>query len=301
MMQSHDVQASSSQNVQDRRGGVSPRATRKGSSGAAPAWWVVCSRELTDLWIGGKALILMLLFCLLLGGVTYVLIGDMKTPRSEMVYLALETTVAVAVFLSVILGVDSISGERERGTLEALLATPASRRQIVFGKFLAAVSTWPAALALSIPCVAVLSDGGDVFGQGLLWGALLGTLMVTSFAGLGMIISLWSNSNKTSLFVGLGMFLLFLMPTLFPWETQIGFVGRLLRRVNPMEANRHLLDKVIVTHWPLGAYWPWLASPVLFAILIYALLFWYGSPGLRLEGGKMPKFLLSLGRRLGLQ
>jgi len=218
-----------------------------------------------------------------------------------MVYLALETTVAVAVFLSVILGVDSISGERERGTLEALLATPASRRQIVFGKFLAAVSTWPAALALSIPCVALLSDGRDVFGQGLLWATLLGTLMVTSIAGFGMIISLWSNSNKTSLFVGLCMFLLFLAPTLFPWETQIGFVGRLLRRVNPMEANRHLLDKVIVSHWPLGAYWPWLASPVLFAILIFALLFWYGSPGLRLEGGKMPKFLLSLGRRLGLQ
>ena len=66
-----------------------------------------------------------------------------------------------------------------------------------------------------------------------------------------------------------------------------------------MEANRHLLDKVIVTHWPLGAYWRWLASQILFVILVYGLLFWYASPGLRLEGGKMPKFLLSLGRRLG--
>src|SRR5437016_10373918 len=148
MMRSHDAPVSSSQNVQDSRAKPPPRAAWKRPAGAAPAWWVVCSRELADLWIGGKALILMLLFCLLLGGVTYALIDDIKTPRSEMVYLALETTVAVAVFLSVILGVDSISGERERGTLEALLATPASRRQIVFGKFLAAVSTWPAALAL---------------------------------------------------------------------------------------------------------------------------------------------------------
>ena len=55
MMRSHDAPVSSSQNVQDSRAKPPPRAAWKRPAGAAPAWWVVCSRELADLWIGGKA------------------------------------------------------------------------------------------------------------------------------------------------------------------------------------------------------------------------------------------------------
>ena len=32
---------------------------------------------------------------------------------------------------------------------------------------------------------------------------------------------------------------------MFPWETQVGTFGIIMRRVNPMESNRHLLDKTI--------------------------------------------------------
>ena len=147
---------------------------------AAPIWWIVCAQELIDLWVGGYASILMLIFCTIQGGIAYSLLGDVgKTPRPEMVYMLLEAAIAVAVFMSVILGADAISGERERGTLEALLVTPASRRQILLGKFLAAISVWPAALAVTIPCVAVVADGLDGFGDGMFWGVLLGTLTVS--------------------------------------------------------------------------------------------------------------------------
>ena len=37
------------------------------SGSAIPAWWIVFSRELADLWIGGKALYLILAFSVLLG------------------------------------------------------------------------------------------------------------------------------------------------------------------------------------------------------------------------------------------
>jgi len=257
----------------------------------------VCSRELIELWVGGKALILILLFCLVQGGIAYSLLGDVDpTPREEMLYLTVKMAMAVGVFMSVIFGADSISGERERGTLEALLLTPVSRRQIVIGKFLAASSPWPAALAVSIPYLAVLSDGVDIFVQSLTWGAILGAISATAFAGLGTIISFWSNSNKNRFLVSLVIYLVFQIPTFFPWEAQLGTVGRLARRLNPLEANSHILDKVITVHWPLGAYWLWLTSPVVFAILVYVVLVWYASPGLSLEGGNMPRFWSYLGR-----
>jgi uncharacterized repeat protein (TIGR01451 family) len=43
----------------------------------------------------------------------------------------------------------------------------------------------------------------------------------------------------------------------------------------------------------------YLIAPFGFAFLVYVLLFWYASPGLRLEGGSVDKVWSSLGRRLG--
>ena len=116
-------------------------AGRFAVSSAAPTWWVVCSRELADLWIGGKAPLLMLLFCVIQGGSTYMMVSNTAdpTPPKEMVYATIENAIAYGLFMAVILGADTISGERERATLEALLLTPTRRVELVIGKFLAAI------------------------------------------------------------------------------------------------------------------------------------------------------------------
>src|SRR3990172_1512487 len=118
------------------------------SGRALPTWWLVFSRELADLWIGGKALTLILIYSVLLGIMVYVLATNSELsliPPKEMVYETLKNAMAVSLFICLIIGADSLSGERERATLESLLLTPTSRRQIVVGKFLAAVSPLPAA------------------------------------------------------------------------------------------------------------------------------------------------------------
>src|SRR5262245_24390298 len=57
-------------------------------------------------------------------------------PPREMVFSALQVSYYAAVLMGVVLGADSISGARERSVLESLLPTPASRSQILVGKFL---------------------------------------------------------------------------------------------------------------------------------------------------------------------
>lgn len=142
------------------------------SGSGTPTWWLVLTRELTDLWIGGKALNLILIYCVLLGIWAYVLASNSElslVPPKEMVFETLKATISVSMFICVIIGADSLSGERERATLEGLLLTPTSRRQLVVGKFLAAVSPWPVALVITIPYWHVLSQGDEVFGQTVLW------------------------------------------------------------------------------------------------------------------------------------
>ncbi len=272
-------------------------------TGTAPTWWLLCVRELNELWMGGKAPVLLLIYSVLLGIMTYVMASNSELsliPPQEMVYETLKAAIAVGLFISLIIGADSISGERERSTLEGLLLTPTSRRQIVVGKFLAAVSPWPVAMLITIPYMKVLSQGNEVFDFALPWGALTGTLLAPAFTAIGMLASFWTNSNKTSLFTGLGLYVLFLLPSQLPGRAQTGQMGSLLQQVNPIASTNHFLSKILVNNRTLGEWWPFLIAPVVLSVLVYALLFLYAPPSLRLEGGKTSRFWSFWGRLIGV-
>lgn len=279
-----------------------PVTARKRSSRAAPAWWVVFTSELNQLWMGGKAPILLLIFCVLQGGLTYLMASNTSdpTPPKEMVFYTLQNAIAFGLLIGLIIGADSISGERERSTLEGILLTPTSRRQIVFGKFLAGISPWPVALAITIPFLAVLAQGDEILGPAVLWGTLVGSLLALSFAGLGMLVSFWSNSNKTSVSVSVTLYIISYIPTQLQGGAQKGAMGYLLKRVNPMESVNHFLENVLVNNRTPKQMAPWFRSPILFAVLVFGLLFLYAGPGLGLEAGKPNKLWASLRRAIGL-
>jgi ABC-2 type transport system permease protein len=268
-----------------------------------PAWLVVFSRELSDNWIGGKALYLILAFSILLGIETFVLATNFElslfTPR-EMVFETLKSAIQVSLLIGLIIGADSISGERERATLEGLLLTPVSRRQIVLGKFLAALSAWPVALLITIPYMLLLSQGNAVFGPAVLWGALLGSLLAPAFTALGVLVSFWCNSNKTSFFVSLGIFLIFLLLGQVLGPTKTGIVGQLLQTLNPISAGFNFLSSVLVSNQNISAAWTSILAPLVFAVLAIGLLFYYVSPGLSIEAGRVQKLWSKMSQKIGL-
>jgi len=257
------------------------------------ARWVILARELRDLWIGGKALHMILIYTVLLGFYSFLLASNAEVqmlPRTEMVLEMVKASIAVCLFISLLIGADSISGERERGTLEVLLLTPASRRQLMLGKMLAAVSPWPVALAISIPYWAVLSKGDPVFGQALLWGSVVGTLLAPALAALGMLVSLWSNTNKGSMLVSLGLFLLMLVPTELARPGRTATPSEMKRALflvwtNPWDAAAAFLGDVLALGSRPVDVWYKLVLPTAFPIIVLAVLFTYGSRGLQLESG----------------
>lgn len=260
----------------------------KGSNRKLPVWRIVFSRELSELWIWGKALTLIILYSLYLGVSSYVFSANNELsliPPKEMVYLTISGAITVSLFVALIIGADSFSGERERSTLEALLLTPANRKQIVIGKFLASASPWPVAMIIAIPYVSILSQGDEILGTALLWGAILGTLLVLSFTGFGMLVSIWSTSNRTSFFASLTVYLLFLLPVQFPGGAQTGTFGRALKQLDPLEGADHFLEKIIVNNRTLQELLPYLWASVVFALLVFVLLFLFAASRLRLDGG----------------
>jgi ABC-2 type transport system permease protein len=272
------------------------------SGKANPAWWLVFTRELADLWIGGKAFNMILIYSILLGVMVYVYSFNTELsliPPKEAVYEMLKNAMAFCMFVGLVIGADSLSGERERSTLESLLLTPVSRRQIVTGKFLAGISSWPVAFLIAIPYLYVLSQGDEVLVPAILWGALTGTVLVLAYTGLGMLVSFWSSSNKVSYFVSLGIFVLLLVPAELPGKSA-GAAGQFLQWINPMAAVNHFLSKHLVNYRPVSEFWTWLISSAVFLVLVSVLLFLYASPGLRIEGGRPSKLWLRLTRAVGI-
>jgi ABC-2 type transport system permease protein len=252
-----------------------------------PAWWLVLRSELTDLWIGGRALNLLILFTILMSITAFLLATNSElslTPPRLMITTTLQATVSFGLFIGLVIAAESFSGERERATLEPLLLAPASRRQIVAGKYLAALSPWPVALLLSVPYVVVLGQGDVAVGPALLWTALLGSLVVVIFTGYGLLVSMWSNSSRTSLFVSLLVYLLSLLPAQLPGEFEATPLGTLIQALIPLEAVRQFMLKGFVEVRPVEELWVLLYAPLAFAAIVLAVVFLYAAPRLRLDG-----------------
>jgi ABC-2 family transporter len=242
---------------------------------------------------------LLLVYTVVIGTTTYLMVQSSQldlTPPKEMVWSTLQTCMYVAVFMGLLLGADTISGARDRAALETLLLTPASRTQIVLGKFLASMSPWPAAMAVTFPCLLVVSQGDPILYPAIKWVGFVGSLLVIGFTGLGMLVSYWSNSNRTSLFVSVTIYLLFLLPALLPGQAQKGLVGKFFQRSNPLAGADEFLEKIIVNNRSLHDYGSWLKGPFVFPTVVIVLLFLYAGPRLRLEAGGGGLFRLRWGR-----
>lgn len=113
---------------------------------------------------------------------------------------------------------DSFAGERERHTLEALLATRLSDRAILFGKLLAALAygftlTW-AILLVSLVTINVAVSGGGLllFTPLMTLGALVFSILISGFsASIGVLVSLRASSvRQAQQWMSFGMLILFL-------------------------------------------------------------------------------------------
>ncbi len=250
---------------------------------ATPGWIVVTSQELSALWRGGKIPALFVPFSIVLSFMSYLLATNKElslTPPKEMVFFILQITIAVSLLISLIIGANAISGEREGGTFESLLVTPVSRRQIILGKFLAALSPWPIILAISTVYMGLLAPSTQFFWLALLLAGVLGSLLVIISAGFGLLVSIYSNSNRSSLSISLVVLLLSLVETQLPSSGQTGNVGRLFKRINPIESTLQVTEKVLVNNRtiaemnnPSGTEGFWLASPLVLTMLVLTLLF----------------------------
>jgi ABC-2 type transport system permease protein len=249
---------------------------------------VVTAQELRDLWLGGRGLVLGFAFSLLLSVIAYLVATNRALnflEHRETVNLTLQVAIAVGALLALLAAADTVSGERERGTLESLLLTPVSRLEITIGKLLAALSLWLAAYVITIPYVWFLGRGVGLVGDALGTGALVGTLLAVFVASLGVLISVLAASNRVSLSLSFLVLLALFVPTQLPSSAQHGWAGDLLLRINPLTAGEHYVGKIVTDGHAWSQDVSWLLSPLIASVLFAGAALFVGSRFTRLRGG----------------
>jgi ABC-2 type transport system permease protein len=251
-------------------------------------WLVVAEQECRDLWLSGRGLILLFLFSILLSAVTYLTSTNQALnflEQRESVNLVLQFAVAVGVLATLVVSADGISGERERGTLETLLVTPVSRRSIIAGKLIAALSLWLGTFLVSIPYVWVLARGVGILGRALALGFCVGTLVAIGLGSIGLLISAACNSNRTSIVASIFLLLLLFAPTQLPSGLPQGWFFDVLLRVNPVASGLAYISSILVEGHSWTQDLSLLITPLLTVIIAGGALIFAGPRLVRLTRG----------------
>jgi ABC-2 type transport system permease protein len=257
---------------------------REGQSG----WLVIAEQECRDLWTSGRGLILLFGFSVLLSAVTYLTSTNLALnflEQRESVNLVLQFAVAVGVLATLVLSADGISGERERGTLETLLVTPVSRRSIITGKLIAALTLWFATFGISIPYLWVLGREVGILGAALALGFCVGTLLAIGLGSIGLLISAASNSNKTSIVASIFLLLILFAPTQLPSGLPQGGFFEVLLRANPVASGLTYISSLLVEGHGWTQDLSYLITPLLTAMLAGGALTLAGPRLVRLTRG----------------
>jgi ABC-2 type transport system permease protein len=241
--------------------------------GVPSAWVVVADRELRDLWLSGRGLVLMLVHTTLLSVTTYLVATNQELnflEQREAVGLTLQVAVAVGGLLVVLSAADALSGERERCSLETLLLTPAPRRALLIGKGIAAFSLWLAAFVLASPYLWWLGRDVGTFGTALVAGLVVGSLLALALTGLGLLVSSLSGSNSVSLSLSFFLVLALFVPTRMPAPR--GWVGELFVNADPFTSGLLYLERVTINAHSLGQDPGLLLAPAVAAVALPLVL-----------------------------
>ena len=255
----------------------------------AGGWTVVAAHECRDLWLGGRAPMLLFAYSLLLSAMTYLAATNQVLnflERREALNLVLQVAVAVGSLLTLVVAADGVSGERERGTLESLLLTPVSRRGLLLGKLVGALSVWCACYVVLVPYLLVLGRGLSMIGSSIGLGLGVGTLLALGLATLGLLISSLCNTNRVSLAGSLFLLLALFVPSQLPMGPDPGwFFDVVLVRANPVASSLHYLSQVLVE----GHSWTrdigYLVGPAVVAALALGVLLAIADRLMRLQAG----------------
>lgn len=191
--------------------------------------------------------------------------------NAQVVYDMIGVVNVLGALLAVVVGTDTVAGERERSTLVPLLLTPASRYSILLGKLGGQALAWLVMYMVALPYFWAVGSSGQNLVTGAAILALLGTPVVLGFGLVAMALAARLNTVRSSLLTGLIMLLVSASPLLLGPSLRQSAVGRAFDAVNPFSGALNAYDAVVLDLQAITAQLPHLALTLTWLALALGL------------------------------
>ena len=195
-------------------------------------------------------------------GVPYIILRGGGVLPEDYPGMVVSTLVSLSVplvpLIALAMSSTSVSGERETGTLEFLLAQPASKMEVFLGKFLGLEVSITLAMLLGYGTAELLVySSNPVFALQFLYGLLYSMMLSAAAISIGFVVSVLSKGRVNA--QGTGIFIWFLLVIIY----DIGFLGVIavvlnlnqylvpMTLANPVEVTR-TLSLMHLAKSPLG-------------------------------------------------
>ena len=172
---------------------------------------IIMHKEIRESLLTPKGFLWYILTSVILSVLSYLLLTNSELSlldQGQMLYLIMNFITALGILMGLVFGADAFAGEIERGTLEALFLSPVSKMEIALGKLGAALTNWGIILVISLPYLFIVGKGGQNLAMGIIYLAVLGTLLAVIFSAFSLGLSARIKSIKNSLILSFFIFLL---------------------------------------------------------------------------------------------
>jgi ABC-type transport system involved in multi-copper enzyme maturation permease subunit len=215
---------------------------------------LIARKEGGELLMSGRGLAWLLALAITMSVLSLLLVSNTELSlldNAQVVYIMMGTITALGALLAVVLGSDTLAGERERGSLMPLLLAPVTPSQIVLGKMGGQVAGWSVMYLLSLPYIWAVGSSGQNLAHAVAYLALFGTPVVLGFGFLGIILSARVRSVRSALLTSLIILMLLASPLLLGPSLRQSTIGKLFDAVNPFSAAVNTFDSVVIDSQPL--------------------------------------------------
>ena len=198
--------------------------------------WIITKRELGSFFDSLIAYVIIILFLGFSGFFTWISGSDIFMTGQASLQTFFSIAYWTLFFFIPALTMRLIAEEKKTGTIEMLLTKAVTDRQVILGKYFAALILITIALFFTLPWVITISKLGNIDSGGVICGYIALILMSAAYTSIGIFASSITNNQivafLSALFIGLFFHFIFALIA----SDMTGFFGKV---INYLSVNNH--------------------------------------------------------------
>ena len=237
---------------------------------------LICKESLED-FLAARGGFFFLIASIVLSAFSVLLVSDTENSslldNAEAVYFMTAIILTLACLIAIIRGSDGFAGERERETLEILMLTRATGKELAVTKLVGIIFAWLILFVLSLPYLWSVGQVAGNFWPAVKYLSITGTSLVITFGGLALALSAKVKSFRAVLSMSLTIFLFSGSPVLLGPSLRQSAVGQVLDWINPFADALNTLDAVVIDTQGLAQQIPRLALMLGYSLAVLWFLY----------------------------